>query len=88
MIKTYVNKRYILLPVDNDAQVSKIEFYEGEGDEKKLLLDLDCKLAVNKTDFIACYDARELLGKNAYIECPDGVGIGQSEQKVLPDKDE
>lgn len=88
MIKTYVNKRYILLPVDNDAQVSKIEFYEGEGDEKKLLLDLDCKLAVNKTDFIACYDARELLGKNAYIECLDGVEIGQSEQKVLPEKDE
>ena len=87
MIKKYVEKRYILLPVEGGAQTTKIRFYTGDGEEKKLVFDLDCKLAQGKSDFVACYDAREFLGKKVYFECEDGLDITQSDDKVLPDND-
>ena len=87
MIKKYVEKRYILLPVEGGAQTTKIRFYKGDGEEKKLVFDLDCKLAQEKSDFVACYDASEFLGKKVYFECEDGSDITQSDDKVLPDKD-
>ena len=87
MIKKYVEKRYILLPVEGGAQTTKIRFYKGDGEEKKLVFDLDCKLAQGKNDFVACYDAREFLGKKVYFECEDGLDITQSDDKVLPDND-
>ena len=87
MIKKYVEKRYILLPVEGGAQTTKIRFYKDDGEEKKLVFDLDCKLAQGKSDFVACYDARGFLGKKVYFECEDGSDITQSDDKVLPDKD-
>lgn len=87
MIRKYVEKRYILLPVEGGAQTTKIRFYKGDGDEKTLVFDLDCKLAKEKSDFVACYDARELLGKGVYFECEGDADITQSDDKVLPAED-
>lgn len=88
MIRKYVEKRYILLPVEGGAQTTKIRFYKGDGDEKTLVFDLDCKLAKEKSDFVACYDARELVGKEIYFECEGDADITQSDDKVLPAEDQ
>lgn len=87
MIKKCVEKRYILFPVDIGAQMTKIRFYKGDGKQKTLVLDLDCKLSRGKNDFVACYDAREFLGKGVYFECECDADIAQSDDKVLPEQD-
>ena len=88
MVTQKMEKRYLLLPVDNTAQNKKLRFYEGEGEGRKLVLDLDFRPASGNADFIVSYDARELCGKSVYFECDCDAKITQSDRKAPKGEDE
>lgn len=67
-MKTVIEKKYIKVPVNTNATTKKLCFYEMNGEEKKLVMDFDCRLDFIDPTFTAYLDVSRFAGHELEYE--------------------
>jgi len=71
-MKIKIEKKYLIIPANIHAVSKKLCFYEGEGENRKLVMDFDCKLDFLTPDYWGYMDVSAFMGKELEYECkPD-----------------
>lgn len=63
MMTTVIEKKYIVVPVNNNAVSKKLCFYERDGDEDRLVMALDCKIDPLDPQYMAYIEVSRFLGR-------------------------
>ena len=85
MMTTVIEKKYIIVPVNNNAVSKKLCFYERVGDEERLMIALDCKIDALEPQYMAYIDVSSFLGRRfSYDTVPHmEICLGQSDEMDL-----
>lgn len=67
-MKTVIEKKYIKVPVNTNATTKKLCFYETNREEKKLVMDFDCRLDFRDHTFTAYLDVSRFVGHELEYE--------------------
>ncbi len=85
MKKIKIEKKYLMVPVNNDTVSKKLCLFEGEGDGKRLVMDFDCKLDCLDARYTAYVDVSRFIGCTlTYESIPQmDFTLTQSDEKAL-----
>ena len=80
-----IEKKYIIVPINNNAVSKKLCFYEDAEGEKRLILDLDCKIDVFNPQYMAYIDMSRYAGRKfSYDTIPHmELKLEQRDEKKL-----
>lgn len=63
MMTMVIEKKYIVVPVNNNAVSKKLCFYERDRDEDRLVMALDCKIDPLEPQYKAYIEVSRFLGR-------------------------
>ena len=84
-MKITVGKKYIVVPVNNNATVKKLCFYSDVNGEKTLVMDFDCRIDALKPQYMVYIDVQRYSGcELSYDTIPHfNLVLEQSDTKEL-----
>lgn len=85
MMTIVIEKKYLAVPVNNHASSKKLCLYEKNGDERRLVMALDCKIDLLYPQYVTYIDVSRFLGRTLSFDTLPHVGLipGQSDEKEL-----
>lgn len=80
-----IEKKYIVVPINNHAVSKKLCFYEDAGDGKRLVMDFDCKMDFLHPQYMVYIDVSRYMGRKfSYDSIPHmEFTLKQSDSKEL-----
>lgn len=85
MMTIVIEKKYIVVPINNDAVSKKLCFYENTEENQTLVMALDCKIDLFAPQYMAYIDVSRYMGcELSYDTIPHiDLELAQSDQKEL-----
>ena len=80
-----IQKKYLIVPINNNVISKKLCFYEGIEGERQLVMDFDCKIDTLNPQYLAYIDVSRYMGRKfsySSIPCMEFV-LEQSDTKNL-----
>ena len=80
-----IEKKYIVVPINNNATSKKLCFYEEPPGKKQLVMDFDCKIDLFEPQYLAYIDVSRYTGRKfSYDTTPQmNIELEQSDAKGL-----
>ena len=84
-MKTVIEKKYLMIPVNVNTVSKKLCFYQSEGDSRRLVMDFDCNLDLIDPTYVGYADVSAFLGQELEYECQPEMEffLEQTDVKVL-----
>ena len=80
-----IEKKYIVVPINNNAVLKKLCFYENEEKKSPPIIALDCKIDVLNPQYMAYIDVSRFIGHSFFYDTIPHVDlvIKQSDERDL-----